>query len=143
MANAEGGTVVVGLSDGTVEGVDRSGERLNAWRQVSLDFTVPPVPIDVHAVACVNARNEPDHLLVIEVRPSEQVHANFRDEVWLRLGDENRLLRFEQRQELLYDKGQASFEATVVPDLSARKLNARLMGAYARATNHPNARRLL
>ena len=41
-ANAEGGTVVVGLWNGVVEGIDRQGSgRLSGWQQAVIDFTAP------------------------------------------------------------------------------------------------------
>lgn len=143
MANAEGGTLVVGLHGGRVEGIDASGERVNDWRQASVDFIGPPVPMRVKAVECVNGEGDPDHVLVIDVHASDQVHSNKRDEVYLRLGDENRLLRFEQRQELVYDKGQASYEATPAPRISVARLDSELLAEYADATGHPEPRRLL
>src|SRR5690606_36930685 len=114
-ANAEGGLVIVGLWNGTVEGVDAAGSRVSEWQQAALDFTVPAVPCRPRLIECVNDADQADHLLVIEVETSEKVHANRRDEVYLRVGDENRRLTFAQRQELLYDKGQATYESTVVP----------------------------
>lgn len=143
MANAEGGSLVIGLRDGQVEGVDSVGERVNGWRQASVDFTDPPVPIRVVAVECVNASGLPDHVLVVDVHASDHVHSNKRDEVFLRLGDENRLLRFEQRRELVYDKGQASYEATPVQRFSVARLDEELLHEYAVATGHPDPKRLL
>lgn len=143
MANAEGGTLVLGLRDGEVEGIAGAGSRVNEWRQASLDFTTPPVPIKSHEVPCVNQSGEDDHLFVVEVQPSDHVHATTKDEVFLRVGDENRLLRFDQRQELTYDKGQASFEATVLRGFAFNKLDASLMAEYADAVGHPDPERLL
>ena len=62
-------------------------------------------------VDCIDSHGEPNELLVFEVESSDVVHANQKDEVFLRVGDENRRLSFVQRQELLFDKGQASYEA--------------------------------
>ena len=62
-------------------------------------------------VPCIDRKDETNELLVIEVEPGDLVHANQKDEVFLRVGDENRKLNFAQRRELLYDKGQASYEA--------------------------------
>lgn len=142
-ANAEGGMVVVGLWGGKVEGVDRAANRASEWQQAALDFTVPAVPCRNRLVDCVNDRGDTDHLFVIEVEPSEKVHANRRDEVFLRVGDENRRLTFVQRQELLYDKGQATFESTVVEGARREDLDEGLLRSYADAVNHPDPDRLL
>lgn len=142
-ANAEGGLVVVGLWSGQVEGVDRVGGRLAEWQQAAMDFTMPTVPCRPRLVDCLNDSGGPDRLLAIEVETSERVHANRRDEVFLRVGDENRRLTFAQRQELLYDKGQASYESTVVPGAMRDDLDDNLLQSYAGAVNHPDPDRLL
>jgi ATP-dependent DNA helicase RecG len=94
-------------------------------------------------IECANDAGEPDHLLFIEVETSELVHQNKKDEVFLRVGDENRKLAFAQRQELLYDKGQASYEATVVKDATLAELADDLLADYAEAVSHPDPIRLL
>ena len=144
LANAEGGTVVVGFWNGVVEGVAAAGaDQLSRWRQAVIDFTAPPIPYQVRLVDCRNARGERDQLLVIEVEASEQVHASKREEVFLRVGDENRRLTFSQRQELLYDKGQASYEVSPVVGARVDDLNRDLLGSYASAVKHPEPERLL
>ncbi|MBI2708843.1 MAG: putative DNA binding domain-containing protein [Actinobacteria bacterium] len=142
-ANAEGGLVVVGLWGGQVEGVDASVKRISEWQQAAIDFTVPTVPCRHRLIECLNEQGQPDHLLVLEIETSEKVHANRRDEVFLRVGDENRRLTFAQRQELLYDKGQASYESTVVPGATKDDLDGELLASYASAVNHPEPDRLL
>ena len=109
-ANADGGIVVVGLSDGEVEGIEDNTEKLNALSQANIDFCIPPVHVEDRRIRSLEASGEATQLLAFEVESSQIVHANQRDEVFLRIGDENRKLSFAQRQELLYDKGQASFE---------------------------------
>jgi ATP-dependent DNA helicase RecG len=134
--------IVVGLSAGVVEGVGSRRRQVNEWRQAALDFTVPPVPARTREVACLNDRGEPDALLVIELEPSERVHANRREEVFLRAGDETRRLTPSQAQELVYDKGQAFFEGTPI-DAGTDELDGVLLGSYADAIVHPEPLRLL
>lgn len=131
-ANAEGGFLVVGLQDGKVEGIGNDTGRENELLQANLDFCIPPVHAQVRWVDCVNERGDPDRLLVLEMQPSEVVHANQRDEVFLRVGDENRRLGFAQRQELLYDKGQASYE-TRPSGAALDSLDGSLLRSYADA----------
>jgi len=142
-ANAEGGTIVVGLADGVVEGVDGVPQQRNALSQAAIDFTHPPVRTTTRLVPCVTSTGRADHLLIIEIEPSESVHANNRDEVFLRVGDENRKLSFVQRQELLYDKGQATYEATAVVGTYDADLHPSVLADYARALGHPDTTRLL
>ncbi|MBW2255466.1 MAG: putative DNA binding domain-containing protein [Deltaproteobacteria bacterium] len=143
-ANAEGGLIAIGLHGGRIQGVDAAPVHTkNAWRQAAIDFTVPPVRASFHEAPCRNERGHADHLLLVEVDPSRSVHANRRDEVYLRIGDENRRLTYQQRQELNYEKGQASFEATPTADCSMEELDSVLVNRYAALVGHPHTERLL
>lgn len=143
MANADGGTIVVGLWRQAVEGGEGEAERRNAQLQAAIDFAHPPVHVRHRRVPCVNAAGQRDHLLVIDVPTSEVVHANTKDEVFLRVGDETRRLSFHQRQELLFDKGQASYEARSLSDVGLEALDEALLEQYATAVGHPDSKRLL
>ena len=80
---------------------------------------------------------------MLEVDSSNVVHANRKDEVFLRVGDENRRLSFVQRQELLYDKGQASYEARSLAEATFDRLDQKLLEDYAKAVRAPDPMRLL
>ncbi len=143
-ANAEGGTIVIGLSNGKVEGVAAAkANRLAEWQQAALDFSTPTVPCKTRIVDCLNDRGNPDELVVVDVETSDRVHSNKKDEVFLRVGDETRRLTFAQRQELLYDKGQSSFESEVVKGATHADLDHALLESYAKAVKHPDPERLL
>lgn len=141
-ANAEGGVAVVGASNGRVQGTRAEPARVNALVQAPYDLTVPVVRHRVERVPCVNDRGEQDELLAFWVEPAEQVHANNRDEVYLRVGDETRRLTFDQRRELLFDKGQAAYEAQPVSGTSFDDVDMRHANEYAKALKHPDVRRL-
>ncbi|WP_022930152.1 ATP-binding protein [Patulibacter americanus] len=143
MANADGGILVIGLHDGSVEGTDSDPRRRNALVQASIDFCVPPVRVKHHLLGCVREDGVADHLLVLRVEASDTVHATVKDEVFLRVGDETRKLGFHQRQELFYDKGQASYEARVLPGASVDDVESGLINAYVDAVQAPDALRLL
>lgn len=99
---------MIGLSNGWVESVRTEPSQENAWRQTPFEFTDPPVHCAIHEVEVVGFDGSPETLLVIDIEPSSRVHATNKDEVFLRVGDENRKLTFRERQELLYDKGSRS-----------------------------------
>lgn len=141
-ANADGGIVVVGLADGEVEGIDDLKGRLNALQQANIDFCRPPVHVSDRLVDCVDADGTSKRLLVFEVDSSPSVHANQKDEVFLRVGDETRRLTFAQRQELLYDKGQASYEARP-SGASFDSLDKQQLGFYADAVGATDSMRLM
>lgn len=143
MANADGGIVVVGLWDGKVEGCDRYTPKRNKLMQASIDYCEPPVRVRQHLIGCIDDRGAEDHLLVIEVQPSETVHSNKRDTVYLRVGGANRRMTFRQRQELLYDKGHASYEAQPLATATMDDLDRPLVEEYAAAVRAPDPVRLL
>jgi ATP-dependent DNA helicase RecG len=143
LANADGGTIVVGLHDGCVEGVGAQTGKLNDLVQAALDHADPPIRVRRSMLPCMRAGGEPDELLVLEIEPSDQVHATKRDDVFLRVGDEDRRLSFAQRQELVFDKGQASFESRILPGASADVLEESVVSEYAARLGAVDAMRML
>ena len=141
-ANADGGVVVVGISDGDIEGTSSNPERRNAQFQANVDFCSPPVRTKPQLIQCIDSGGSLNELLVFEVEPSDSIHANQKDEVFLRVGDENRKLGFAQRQELLYDKGQSSYEAGP-SGVSLDSVEQPLLESYVIAVGAPNPTRLL
>jgi ATP-dependent DNA helicase RecG len=141
-ANADGGIVVVGLSGGEVEGTNGNLERRNAQFQANVDFCSPPVRARPQLVRCIDRDGDSNELLIFEVEPGDTVHANQRDEVFLRVGDENRRLNFTQRHELLYDKGQSSYEAGP-SGVSLNSVEDGLLENYAVAVGAHDPKRLL
>ncbi|HEY7960925.1 MAG TPA: RNA-binding domain-containing protein, partial [Solirubrobacteraceae bacterium] len=142
-ANADGGTIVVGIHADRVEGTDRAVSHRNELMQAHVQFCQPAVPAHFRLIECRRGDGEPDRLLVIEVRSGEAVYANTRDEVFLRIGDENRRLTFAQRQELLYDRGQGTYESRKLEGASLSELDRELLDGYASAVDARDPIRLL
>lgn len=142
-ANAEGGTVVIGIHDGQVEGVADSGDRRNDWRQAPVDYTTPPVPANFRVVDCIDSNGQPNELMVVEVEASDRVHTTTADTSFLRIGDETHKLTFDQRRELEFDKGQSNYEATPARMLSRSDLDDDLISDLASRVGHSDLDRLL
>lgn len=143
MANADGGALVIGITDGRIEGVRGAGDRLNQWRQAPVDHLVPALTVKFRPVAVINEGGIEDEVLVIEVPSSDRVHATRRDEVYLRIGDETRKLTFAQRQELEFDKGQSTFETTPARHVTYGDLDPGQLATFADVVGHPDPQRLL
>jgi ATP-dependent DNA helicase RecG len=133
-ANAEGGTVVVGLSNGTVQGVGTRAAKVNDLRQVPIDFTSPAVRARFGQIACVNDAGEPDKLLVIRIDPGERVHEVQNGDCYLRIGDETRRLNYQHRQELEFDKGQSQYDGYPAAGLTFDSLDTWLVENYRSKT---------
>lgn len=132
-ANADGGTIVVGLSEGRVQGTDRSPSHRNELMQAHVQHCQPAVPAHCRLLPCVNHEGNDDQLLVIDIRPGDTVYTNKRDDAFLRIGDETRKLTYAQRQELLYDRGHGSYEARLLDGTSLTDLDTQLLDQYATA----------
>lgn len=128
-ANAEGGTVVVGLLDGSVEGTKRHVSRVNELRQAHLNLTSPPVRTKFDQIA-VEIDGEIDALLIARVEPGSVVHELTNGDCYLRVGDESRKVNFAQRQELHYDRGAAHFDGEPVSGIAVTDLDPQLLRQY-------------
>ena len=118
-ANADGGVIAVGVEDdGTITGIDGYQEHINELLRASFDYCKPSVQIETEQLACVNKAGNPDHILLIQVLQSNELHANQADEVFFRIGDKSKKLNFDERLQLMYAKGTRYFEDTPVPDAS-------------------------
>jgi ATP-dependent DNA helicase RecG len=144
LGNAEGGTLVVGLQSGVVQGVASHPTQVNALRQAPLDFTSPPVRARFEQVGCVNKAGEADELLVIRVEPGERVHEAADGDCFLRVGDESRRLTYHQRRELEYDRGQSQYDGLPADGVDPSHLDARLVSRYGQKIGlSGDARRVL
>lgn len=135
LANADGGVIVVGLHDGTVDGVEP--QRENDLRQANLDHCAPPVRARVEEVPA-----EGRCLLIFRVEPGDTVHTLTNGACYLRVGDESRKLTPAQHQELIFDRGGRPYEATPV-DLSASDLDAQQLDSYRQAIGSSSVEEML
>ena len=142
MANAEGGLIAIGFRAGKCEGVSRLIKKQNEWRQAGLDFTEPPVRFVVHLLDCVTSSDRLDQTLLIDVPPGREVYTTTSDEAYIRSGDENRKLSFDQRIELRYDRGDTTFEVNPVRQLGLADLDWSAVSAYADRLGHDPERLL-
>ena len=140
MANAEGGLIAIGLHGGTLDRLDT--RQVNAWRQTPLDLVRPPTRVETHQVEG-EWEGSAHHLVLMAVEPSESVVSTSSDEVYLRVGDEDRRLTFVQRRELMFDKGQAQYEATPVAGITGEDLEPAALTQYTEQVGGSDAWRTL
>lgn len=74
-------------------------------------------------------------LLHIEAS-KDRTHKNQSDEVFLRVGDEDKKLSFEQRLQMEYDKGERSFEDKIIPECTLDDLDDQVLDNYQLAVNY-------
>ena len=131
-ANADGGTIAIGISDKTktIEGTDKEIQRLNELLRVPYDFCEPSVPVQIEKVPCKDSKGRDNHIILMHIEPSLTVHANQVDEAYLRVGDKSKKLTFEERTQLMYDKGERYFEDKAVPDATIDDIDMSLVESY-------------
>lgn len=104
-ANADGGVIAIDVSDKTrrIEGVDQYTEILNELLRVPSDFYNLSVPITTDLAPCTDKDGNDNHILLIYIPASSELHANQVDEAYMRVGDKSRKLTFEERIQLILE----------------------------------------
>jgi ATP-dependent DNA helicase RecG len=110
-ANADGGTIAIGIKDNKIEGIDSQGNvKINEFIQSGFDKCIPSVKYQHEFMNVVKENGKEDRIMLLHIEASvDRSHKNQSDEVFLRVGDENKKLSFEQRLQLEYDKGVSCF----------------------------------
>lgn len=125
-ANAEGGTVAIGIHNGHYDVGLLTADKENSLRQAGMDFTVPPVRTRISRLPL-----DGDHFVLrIDIPPSEHVHETVSGEVFLRVGDESKKLSYLQRRELDYDRGSAQFEYEPATEATVEDLGTEELAEY-------------
>ena len=140
-ANADGGIIVVGISDKTrrIEGVDHRERQVNELLRVPMDFCMPTVPFAHEFVECIDANGCPNHVLVFRIEASALVHENQSHDTYLRVGDKSKALSYEDRMTLSLDKGLRSFEDILVPESSYDDIDESYLKAYLQLIGYSKA----
>ena len=92
--------------------------------------------IGIEKLPCVDEKGRENHVLVMHIDASPQVHANQADDVFLRVGDKSKLQSFEERLQLNYDKGERYFEDKAVPDATIDDIDMDFVKEYTDKINY-------
>ena len=132
-ANADGGIIVVGIEDDLrISGIDDYTENINEIMRVPFDFCKPSVKADFRKIDCIDQKGRNNHLLLIEIPQSSQMHATNRDEVYYRMGDKSKKLNFEDRLSLMYAKGETFYEDEPVAYSTIDDIDMNVVKDYCR-----------
>ena len=107
LANADGGSIAIGIKDREFEGINSQGAvKINDFLQCGVDHCRPPIMFQSEFADIVKPDGSHDRILFLHVDADKnRVHETNAGDVFLRVGDETKKLRFEQRQDLEYDRG--------------------------------------
>ena len=133
-ANADGGVIAIGVSDKTrkIEGVDLHTEKLNELLRVPLDFCNPSIPVTCSYMPCTDKDGKENHILLMEIPASMYLHTNQADEAFMRVGDKSRKLSFDERVQLMYDKGERFYEDTAVYGATIDDIDMNAVAEYTK-----------
>lgn len=137
-ANADGGVIAIGVSDKTrkIEGVDQHAEKLNELLRVPFDFCNPSVPVTCSYLPCMDKDGNENRILLMEIPASSSLHTNQADEAFMRVGDKSRKLTFDERVQLMYDKGERYYEDTAVYDATIDDIDMDAVADYAKLVGY-------
>jgi len=138
-ANADGGVIAIGIEkDKTVRGVEDVTIKAERIRKGIVSLIMPPIKCEIKLVPCKNFKGEEANLLLVEIPQGSEVYSNLKDEVFLRIGEENMKLNHKQRSLLLDDRGMASFEATDVRGATITDIESDAFEEYKQIMKLPN-----
>lgn len=132
-ANADGGTLVIGIEDDfTVTGIDDYTNNINDILRVPFDYCKPSIRVTTETIDCVDYIGNPNHLLVITIPQSSELHANQQDDVYYRVGDKSKKLNFDERLQLMYAKGSRYYEDEPVFRSSIEDIDLDFVAEYCK-----------
>ena len=133
-ANAEGGTIVLGISDRkrVLEGINRIGEdKINDFISAPKDFCRPMPHCKEEILDIVNEGGKNDRLLLLHIAASvDQVIRTKNDSTFLRVGDRTKELKGEDLRNLEYSKSTRHFEDECNMDAEIDDLDDELIDRY-------------
>ncbi len=134
-ANADGGTLVIGIDDKTreLEGIDSFGEDKIYDLLVSPKTCCKPMPrYQEEYVNIINSKGKPDRLLLLHIEESyDQVIRTVNDKTYLRIGDRSPEMTGDDLRNLEYTKNARHYEDEVNKDASISDLDTELLQQYA------------
>lgn len=133
-ANAEGGTIVLGVNEKTrqIEGVNAYGNvKINEFISSPRDCCKPMPSYQEEFLDVVNAKGETDRLLLLHIDSSlDQVVRTNNDSTYLRIGDRTKELKGEDLRNLEYSKGLRHFEDECNDEATLADLDEDLLKTY-------------
>ena len=133
-ANAEGGTIVIGISDKTrkLEGINNfTEEKINNFINAPKDFCKPMPYYEVEFLDIHNYNSEDDRLLLLHIHSSiDQIIRTKNDSTFLRIGDKTRELKGDDLRNLEYAKSTRHFEDECNMDAKVEDLDEELLDLY-------------
>lgn len=141
-ANAEGGTIVIGISDKTrrIEGINKIGtNKINDFIAAPKDLCKPMPHYKEEFLNVINEYGEEDRILLLHIEMSvDQVIRTYNDSTYLRIGDRTKELRGDDLRNLEYSKSMRHYEDECSMDAVLEDLDTELLEQYRHKINADN-----
>lgn len=132
-ANAEGGTIVIGVSDKTkrIEGIDRYKEKISDLVNSPKSYCKPMPFYDTEFLDVVNENGEDDRILLLHIHSvNDQIIRTTNDSTYLRIGDKTREIKGDDLRNLEYSKNTRHYEDEINVDANIDDLDPELLNEY-------------
>ena len=133
-ANADGGTIAIGISDKkrTLEGINAFGsDKINEFINAPKDCCKPMPRYQEEFIDIVNADGKEDRLLLLHINASvDQIIRTTNDSTYLRIGDKTKEMLGENLKNLEYSKSTRHYEDELNQDARLSDLDADLLELY-------------
>lgn len=133
-ANAEGGTIVIGISDKTleIEGINKYGmDKVNEFIAIPKNGCKPMPQYNEEFLNVINSKGEEDQLLLLHIQPCvNQIVRTINDSTYLRIGDKTKELKGDDLRNLEYAKSTRHFEDEINRDALIEDLDEELISEY-------------
>ena len=138
MANADGGILAIGVSDTNlrIEGIDQETKHLNDLLSVPMDLCMPSINVTFSYLPCIDEHGHSNRILLIHVPASSRLHTTQNDECYMRVGDKSKKLNFEERLQLMSDKGERNFEDEPLTDATIEDINMDAVADFIRTIGY-------
>lgn len=141
-ANAEGGTIVIGIDDKTktIEGLSAlTPDQVNDLVSTPKDTCIPMPQYHEEFLTVTNKNGKADRLLLLHIDPShEQVIRTVNGSTYLRVADRTKELKGDDLRNLEYGKNVRHFEDECNPDATIEDLDTELLDIYRDILNASN-----
>ena len=109
---------------------------MNELLRVPFDFCNPSIPVTCSYLPCKDKDGYENHILLMEIPASMYLHTNQADEAFMRVGDKSRKLSFDERVQLMYDKGERFYEDTTAYGATVDDIDLDAVAEYARLVGY-------
>lgn len=141
-ANAEGGTIVIGISDKTrkIEGINSlDSEKINNFVSAPKDCCKPMPSYKEEFIDVINVDGREDRILLLHIFASvDQIIRTNNDSTFLRIGDRTKEIKGEDLRNLEYSKNTRHYEDECNYDADISDLSQELLNEYKRKIGASN-----